>query len=76
MSDRAVIAGGGQTDDGWILHGDRQEPRKTPFHRASLIVDRLEVLRAVIDGIPNAGRKTEKIVAPLLVHELVMPGGT
>jgi len=76
MRDRAVIPGGGPADDRRILHGDRQQPRKTTFHRGSLIIDRLEALRAVIDGVADTGGEPHKIVAPLLVREFRMSGGT
>lgn len=74
MGDRAMIPDGGQADDGRILHGDRQQPRKSSFHRAPFIVDRLEVLGSIIDGLPDAGRKPKIIVASLLGYELGMPG--
>lgn len=74
MGDRAMIPDCGQADDGRILHGDSQQPRKSSFHRASFIVDRLEVLRSIIDGVPDAGRKPKEIVASLLGGELGMPG--
>jgi inner membrane protein involved in colicin E2 resistance len=39
-------------------------------------IDLLETLRAVIDGIANAGGEPQQIIAPLLVYEFGMPGGT
>ena len=76
MRDCAVIAGGSQTDNGRILHSDRQKPRKSPFDRGPLIINCLEVTGAVIDGVADAGRKPKEIVAPFLVHELGMPRRT
>jgi len=73
MGDRAVIPGSGQADDSRILHGDGQQPRKTSFHRASFIINRLEVPGSIIDGVPDAGRKPKEIVAPFLDHEVGMP---
>jgi len=76
MGDGTVIPGGGQADDRRILHGDCQEPRKSPFHRSSLVINRFEVLGTVIDRVADAGREPKKIVAPFLVHELGMTGRT
>jgi hypothetical protein len=76
MRDGTVIPGGGQADDRRILHGDCQEPRKSPFHRSSLVINRFEVLGIVIDRVADAWRKAKKIVAPFLIHELGMSGRT
>jgi len=76
MRDRAVISGGGKADDRRILHGDRQQPRKTSFHRGSLIINRLEALGAVVNGVTDAWGEPKEIIAPFLVHEFGMTRGT
>jgi hypothetical protein len=76
MGDGAVIPRSRQADDGRVLHGDRQQPRKSSFHRASLMINRLEVMGSIIDRVADAWRKAKKIIAPFLIHELGMSGRT
>jgi len=76
MGDRTMISGRQQAHDRRILHRQRQQPRKSTFHRASLVVNRLEALRTVIDGVPNTGRQPEEIIASFLGRKFRMAGGT
>jgi len=55
MSDSTVIGCSLQSNDRWILHGKRQNPRKNTLRACSAIVAFLKRFRAIIDRCPDIG---------------------
>ena len=55
MSDGAVISCSLQSDDRWILHGKRQQPRESTLRACSAIIAFLKRLGAIIDRGPDIG---------------------
>jgi len=74
MGDRAVVLRRRQACHCGPLHGDRQETRKDPLCRCSLIIGEFESACSVGDLITDGGGQADEIVTALLVEELRMGG--
>ena len=55
MSDGTVISCSLQSDDRWILHGERQQPGKNTLRACSAIIAFLKRLGAIIDRCSDIG---------------------
>ena len=55
MGDGAVISCCLQSNDGWILHGKCQQPRKSALRACSTIIALFKRLRSIIDGCSDIG---------------------
>ena len=55
MSNGAVIRCRLQTNDGWILHGECQKPRKSTLGACSAIIASFKRLRAIVERFSDIG---------------------
>jgi len=72
MSDGAVISCSMQSDDRWILHRDRQQPRKNTLRACSAIIAFPKRFRAVINRCPDIGIASKICDAPFAFEKFWM----
>ncbi len=70
MSNSTMISRCLQSNDGWILHGKCQQPRKTTLRACSAIIASFKRLRAIIDGCSDIGIASKIRSAPLGILDL------